>query len=110
MNNVVDVLQRAKAVIQERGWQQESYGTPEGPVCAIGALRVVLTGSPTGGIPHDEYSIYRQSVWALGRTLNNHEDWDLYASDVVDYNDMPGRQVNEILEVFDNTIARLSHE
>lgn len=86
------VLRAAARYIEEHGWYQGDYAAPDGAVCALGAINVVVTGSP----------------YDLGDGVDR--DLTLAAANVIEnrlgsigpiswWNDAPGRTKDEVLAV-----------
>lgn len=40
-----ELRKKAAAIIEARGWRQDDYGTLDGPVCVLGALREARFGT-----------------------------------------------------------------
>lgn len=107
---VREVLVRARALIEERGWIQGSAGDERG-YCSLGAI-VNALGSQDPGARHPTEA----SLGAI-RTLASVASGDppyLLAEVgilrvqgiVIDWNDAPGRTQEQVLRAFDVAIAR----
>jgi len=99
----VELLQKAKAELQRRGWFQGDFapklGSPENcPCCAVGAMRAAVTGDPRrpceSNAFEDAMVLMRQAA-GIGRYAAIGDDW----------NDVPGRTVDYVLATFDKAIA-----
>ncbi|MFE7797029.1 hypothetical protein [Nocardia sp. NPDC057440] len=89
----IEVLKSAKALLVLDGWTQGSYLNDEGRMCANGALYWVEGHYYSGSGKHLIETV---------REITN----DQYIG-VESWNDQPGRTVEEVLDMYDKTIARL---
>lgn len=97
----VEVLRKAKALIEERGWTQGEYVSRDGAHCARGACYVasgshVLPMYPVGHIDDSANDAQYALASAIGKELLH---------SVSDWNDEPGRTKKEVLAAFDKAIA-----
>lgn len=105
----VEVLRKAKAELQRRGWYQ-GWFWPKGtsgialatcPVCAAGAIRAAVNGDPSRSILDDAAS---RAFDLLEEAMCGSSPWR--ARNLIGiWNDAPGRTVEEIYEAFDSAIA-----
>lgn len=101
--NTVDILKAAKQLLVDKGWTQEAFArdTTGDKVrawagearcfCGIGAIRAAV-----GGIQPGEPACY-----ALADAIGAKDCYE----DFFEFNDAPGRTVDEVLAVFDKAIA-----
>jgi hypothetical protein len=101
-----ELLEKAKKTIQEKGWTQGAYKrgpNAEGGFCMYGAIYEaagVMTSSdgpdiiPTGKLADSIHAARNALVRAVGNPIA--------------YNDAAGRTKDQVLEVFDDAIARAS--
>lgn len=100
-----ELLRKAADEIRRRGWFQGAYGDvdPDGEtpldeqmktcrVCAWGAVRSAANGSPYGW-EHDTATPVDRSILALTGVIP--------IPSVPDWNDAPGRTVEEVLDAFE---------
>lgn len=84
------ILERAKNLINAHGWTQGTYGSEDEGFCLMGAVsRANDDVIPWGAIDH--------LVSALG------------SEQIIGWNDTFGRTKEEVLDLFDRTIARLEN-
>jgi hypothetical protein len=97
MIDTVKVLRAAKVVLTREGvWSQRlGFSNIDGScMCAHGALNLAITGCP------DTVETAHPAVIALVSAIGG----DAYAH-IWDWNDAPGRTVEEVLAKFDEAIA-----
>ena len=101
---VKPIAQKCVDILKERGWTQGQYEDEDGAVCALGALQYALGGNlcedpqgdstvqtRTGLDVHQldlRYQIQRSIKFKLGMPI-------------AEYNDMDGRTVDDIIDVFE---------
>ena len=86
-----ETLRRAAKIIRERGWIQGTTSMSGGPVCAAGAISVVL------GV--HRWRVTEAHLLAASRAGVPPERAG--ASGLTRWNDAPGRTVEEVLAVLD---------
>lgn len=103
----LEILEAAKALIETRGWTQGTYGRDESgasvPTSELADRATCFCGwgAVNAAVRHDGRSGWPSQLWAALRAL------DLSANGhFPDFNDAPGRTVQEVLAVFDAAIAR----
>lgn len=93
-----EVLREARNVLFERGWHQGDF-TPldaddepvaDGPVCAYGAIGVVLGDVCCEGIDTTAVDPFLFAALGVGRD-----------AEIPEWNDEPGRTFGEVIDVFD---------
>lgn len=97
------VFRRAVELIDENGWTQGMYRSSSGCLCATGALAVALGGEirrPDEDVDEDALFTDRaaEELWSkacrrAGRAVGGN------IGDIVDWNDKPGRTVDEVKEL-----------
>jgi hypothetical protein len=88
MSTVADVLDRAADVIAERGLCKRDYEGRDGSVCAVGAIRVAVTGRARTGFSLGQFVTYKSaSDWAS----------DVVGSPVARWNDAQERTADEVI-------------
>lgn len=100
-----DVLEAAANLLESKGWGQGEFMNAIDPddatkFCAVGAIRTV-TGYSLAGRRDEDYAVYRkryacslQANVALG---------DKVGTDVVHWNDQPGRTAEEVIDALKQT-------
>ena len=99
-NPTLEILQAAKTYIIERGWCQGSALNRAGNVCIVGAVNMSLDWQ-------DDTDLYCNVLWHLEETLGLPEH---LSRELANWNDVKGRTVDEVLNLFDTTIARVRQE
>lgn len=98
---VLDLLKQGKTNILERGWAQGEYWNEHGQLCAMGAIDACHSwNNGPFHMPPDTWSKLRdETAFALSSAVP-------YPSNkfIIEYNDDPGRTVEEILAVYDKAI------
>lgn len=101
--NTIDILKAAKQLLIDKGWTQEAFarGPSGGPLvsrnplatcyCGIGAIGAAGYGAAPARYDAED---------ALAKAAGVKEVEDFF-----DFNDAPGRTVDEVLAVFDKAIA-----
>jgi hypothetical protein len=96
---VMKDLRAGADLIEKNGWiQGDFYQEREGvepidcPVCSVGGLHAVITGSPTPG-RGDWAAIQRY----IGAKLAL---WEYLPTDIIAWNDTPGRTAEEVTAAF----------
>jgi hypothetical protein len=101
-NILIDQLTRVRSRLIGTGWKQGYFGHPEGPNCLVGAVDYEVTTFTDQG----------RVTGALLDTLNGDQyHGDLYFSHrsrLINWNDAPGRTIEDVLDLIDRTIARLT--
>lgn len=99
----VEVLKKAKALIEERGWCRREYKDTRGCYCSLGACYVASGYEVEGAsVLHDgDVTAYATAEKALERAID---------SAVIRWNDSPGRTKDEVLAAFDKAIALAEQE
>jgi len=99
-NPTLTALQAARNYIVEHGWCQRSALNALGNVCTVGAVNMTTNSEK-------QLDLYCNVLWHLEETLDlkEHIAWRL-----VHWNDAEGRTVDEVLHLFDTTIARVCQE
>lgn len=96
-----ELLRKGADEIRRRGWWQGAYGSDHEDlkscsVCAVGALNAADSGTP---YPADDLS---DAHYAASRLLDELVWRDGAGSPgIVNYNDQPGRTVEEVLDLFE---------
>lgn len=98
-----ELLRKAAGEIRRRGWIQnhlgESSDVENCAVCAIGAVNAAACGSPFMGLGPGE----RAPLDILETLLE--EDCSGYVW-IANYNDAPGRTVDDVLDLFERAAVR----
>lgn len=79
--------EKAKSLLLERGWCQGPYSTIDDPICLVSALWYVTN------IDHNAVA---QAVEAMGFRSPR---------DAIQWNDAPGRTLDEVLERLDRAVG-----
>ena len=99
--NTKEVLSRAADIVQERGLNKGDYATrynsTEGPVCAIGAVRLAA-----GGSPWRFTELAGKACSVLAGVLPK-----LYDEDISAWNDKPRRRKHEVVKLLRKAAASL---
>lgn len=103
----IEILRGAKAVLERNGWhkgwfydQTQSLAPENCRVCSLGALRVVLFGTPEGSLA--TWSTAQELAYETAENLLNrasHTEW------IARWQDRPERTEAEVLAVFDEAIV-----
>ncbi len=108
---VADVLDAAADHIQQHGWAQGSYRTPDGCCCARGAI-AVTRGDYDGCVNADDVDA-EKALEELGDYLVEHDLVDVSEDDrgqgvcpIITWNDEPGRTADEVI----GTLRRVAAE
>jgi hypothetical protein len=88
--SVADKLDEARALIEARGWAQDSYCVG-GQVCALGAINIVTSGSPTLEFRIGWTDMCDALEAAIGLSTS---------CDIPIWNDSPKRTQAEVIEAF----------
>jgi hypothetical protein len=91
----VDVLRKAKALIEERGWHRGSWHGPGGSVCLGRALEIATGVEPPYPFGLEDVDGYDEMVAATGCGRGQLTRW----------NDHPARSRGDVLAAFDKAIA-----
>lgn len=95
MSDTIVNLKKARQLIAERGWIQGAGGDLDRGVCAYSAVYFAKGES---------YATFAEEI-QLARTLPDSNFSTL--SKIITFNDTEGRTKEEVLKLFDDTIARL---
>jgi len=102
----VDVLRKAKALIEEKGWHQGAYQGPTGCLCVRGAC-YAAAGLDLASPEFDSAAAMdaETAQYLLGEQVDVHLLGSLAA-----WNDRPGRTKEEVIAAFDKAIALAEQE
>lgn len=103
--SVLDVLVRARDLLEQRGWCQGVAENTSGAHCAAGALQKV-TRNPWE--PGRYAAAYKALLAVLPQPPKLLVPIAYAAEPLTYYNDEPGRTKAEVLALFDAAIARCS--
>lgn len=84
------VLKDAAAYIEKHGWCQTEYQDIQGRVCMMGAIGMVVAGTPDAWDTHHRSGELVAAVEACHARTGTGIPW---------YNDAPGRTKDEVLRV-----------
>lgn len=92
----VEILRKAKAELQRRGWRQGAFGhLGSGPMCMVGAYLAVKGDYDCDHRGYAEAPAYVLLAKATGSAPYSVSGW----------NDATGRTVDEVYAAFDRAIA-----
>lgn len=91
---IPEILRAAAERIRTGGWCQGRLGDCDGPVCALGAIKVAMGGHPLGALGDTG----RAALKAVNETVG--------ADSLVLWNDAPGRTAEQVIEAFEATARR----
>lgn len=103
MSTVVETLTKARTLLENYGWIQEDVGGAETGFCALGAVTEAVELCSSA-----RYDAYYAARSALMYTVQSSEFG--CHDGVIQFNDAPGRTKEEVLNLFNQTIARLEAE
>lgn len=98
-----DILVASKDLILKKGWCQNKLRDGESRVCMLGALGAAYDangGSELGSLIPELYYTTRSYLY---RALGSHEAAG--GVSIADYNDEPGRKLEEVIAKFDEAIT-----
>lgn len=98
---VKHILITARDEIVARGWKQNGHGTVNGPKCTLGAITWAATGNPDF-VQHPTPA-HLDAELVIGHTVGTR----LVGAE---WNDDPGRTVDEVLSAFNEGIAFVDEE
>lgn len=97
----IDVLRRARTLIETRGWVQEAYENSEG-CCLDGALMIA------SDYPDTLFDSRATASYHVARELVREEIRDMTGvGDIIGWNDDPDRTKDDVTEVLDTVIAEV---
>lgn len=96
----MNVCEAAIDAIERRGWTQGIVEDDDGRICLVGAVNVASRGTATN-VKTRHVAIERQRAKALSDIYAEIRANDLVDSSgwITQYNDAPGRTVDEVIEV-----------
>lgn len=101
---IADVLDKAADLLEHNGWTQGNYENIDGALCSVGAIRKVVTQSAYNGSRASA-----RSVMALEDHLNPGAPHLLWTQ-LIDWNDTPGRTMFEVIDLFRAVSKNLRNE
>jgi len=92
----LDILKAARERLVKDGWAQGHFTNVDGEHCMLGAVMEVV---PVDADGYSEADHYTHARYELGKAVGT--------QNLLEWNDYPGRQVDEVLVAFDKAIATL---
>lgn len=107
---IADYIEQAAQYIEVHGWCQREYETPNGNVCAMGALASV-TGYDFLFNGEAVWELYRDVRHALGVYVSSNTDpefWtNRYGVAISEWNDHPEQTADEVIKTMRACAAKL---
>lgn len=105
MSDVIEILKLGRDRLLIEGWCQNALIDPTGARCAVGAVMNYPTLCPA----MEEDTEHYEAVYALEKTLHTRGGYpgSPFSSNIVSFNNEPGRTKEEVVELFNDTIAML---
>lgn len=99
--SAVDILTEARNYIAQLGkWKKNTFGRVNGPVCAIGSLRHVITGDPHKEDGEAEKVLTGLLNKCVPKKFQKHS-WKVT---IIDFNDAKKTTQEDVVRVFDRAI------
>lgn len=97
-----DILREARDYIAKKGkWTKGTLGKANGPVCALGALGMVLHKDPREENSDPVMTLRELLDSCVPEKFGNEIDYD-----IVDYNDHEKTTLKQVIAVFNRAIAK----
>jgi hypothetical protein len=98
---IIDLLRESARKIESRGLAKGAWETPDGRVCLLGAMYLVLIGNPMplSSMTDDAWALKRDAVQALRVQLSD--------ANLMSWSDDPATTAQDAIDLFNRTADAL---